>query len=94
MPKDLLELVSAAQESRVSRDIWQEVLAPKLVGVSEVSLPEVARMLGIDRAHIGRTEQNRLTASLKALGFEPNGRFSTGEQRDSTRYTRAKAPPK
>ena len=94
MPKDLLEIVSAAQESRVSRDIWQEVLAPKLEGMPEVSLPEVARMLGIDRANIGRTEQNRLTASLKALGFEPNGRFTTGQYRDSTRYTRAQVSSK
>lgn len=94
MPQQMLELVSTAQESRVSRDIWQEVLAPKLERVSEVSLPEVAKMLCIDRAHIGRQEQNRLTACLKALGFEPNGRFTAGPQRGSTRYTRALLPPK
>jgi hypothetical protein len=70
------------------------VLAPKLEGTSEVSLSDVAKLLALDRAHIGRTEQNRLTASLKALGFEPNGRFTIGEHRDSTRYTRAKVPPK
>ena len=89
MPKNLLELVSAVQESRFSRDIWQEMLAPKLEGVREVALSEVARLLSIDRARVGRQDQNRLTACLKALGFEPNGRFTTGEHRDSTRYTRA-----
>lgn len=94
MPKDLLELVSAAQESRVSRDIWQEMLAPKLEGMSDVSLSEVARLLLLDRANIARSDQNRLTACLKALGFEPNGRFTTGQYRDSTRYTRAQVSSK
>lgn len=88
MPQQMLGLVSVAQEARVSRDIWQEVLAPKLEGMSEVSLSEVAKLLALDRANIGRTDQNRLTASLKALGFEPNGRFTAGPHRDSTRYTR------
>lgn len=94
IPKSLVEMVSAVQESRLSRDIWQEILAPKLEGVQEVALSRVAGLLNLDYARVARQEQNRLTACLKALGFEPRGRFTAGQYKDSVRYTRSTAAQK
>ena len=55
---------------------------------------EVIKMVGLDYARVGRPEQNRLTACLKALGYEGNGKFTSGEYRHSARYTRVQVPSK
>ncbi|XOY55995.1 MAG: VapE domain-containing protein [Rhodobacterales bacterium] len=87
---EALHISEAAQESRVSEDIWQADIAKHLEGTEEASLQEVARAVGLDRARISRTEQNRLSACLKALGFVPNGKFTSGQDRNAVRYVRQK----
>jgi predicted P-loop ATPase len=91
MPAHLLPIVEAAQESRLSRDIWHDALAGALEDAAEVSLLEAAGKLGLERARISRREQNRLSACLKGLGFEPKGKFTSGPYRNAVRYIRALA---
>ena len=86
-----LHISEAAQGSRVSEDIWQADIAKHLEGTNEVSLQEVARALALERAKISRTEQNRLSACLKALGFVPEGRFTNGQDRNAVRYVRQRS---
>lgn len=88
MPQNLRPVVEGAQKSRVKVDMWQEGLGRKLEGVNEVSLHEAAMKLGLDRARMGTAEQNRLSACLKGLGFSANGKFTSGEYRNSVRYSR------
>jgi predicted P-loop ATPase len=91
MPKAVSSLAEAAQLSRVSDDIWQADLDRALEGVNEVSLIEAADKLLLDRTKMSRVEQNRLTACLKALGFAADGKFTKGEHRNATRYSRSTA---
>ena len=88
MTSNVIGLAEAAQLSRVSEDIWQADLARHLEGVKEVSLQEAANELLLDRSRMSRVDQNRLTACLKALGFEPQGKFTKGENRNAVRYVR------
>lgn len=83
-------VVQAAQQSRVSGEMWQDDLARALNGTDEVSLHQAASIIGIERARLTRTDQNRLSACLKALGFAPDGKFTSGEYRHSVRYARSR----
>lgn len=85
---EALHISKAAQQSRVSEDIWQADIAKHLEGAEEASLQEAARAVGLERARVSRTEQNRLSACLKALGFVPNGKFTSGQARNAVRYVR------
>jgi predicted P-loop ATPase len=89
MPRKLMPIVEAAQKSRVKVDMWQEELGRRLEGETDVSLHEAALKLGLDRTRMGTAEQNRLTACLKGLGFSQNGKFTSGQYRNSVRYSRA-----
>jgi predicted P-loop ATPase len=86
---EALHISKAAQGSRVSEDIWLADIAKHLEETDEASLQSAARAVGlVDRAKISRTEQNRLSACLKALGFVPEGRFTNGQDRNAVRYVR------
>ena len=89
MPRKLMPVVKAAQKSRVKVDMWQDELGRKLEGETDVSLHEAALELKLDRTRMGTAEQNRLTACLKGLGFSQNGKFTSGQYRNSVRYSRA-----
>ena len=89
MPRKLMPVVEAAQKSRVKVDMWQDELGRKLEGETDVSLHEAALELKLDRTRMGTAEQNRLTACLKGLGFSQNGKFTSGQYRNSVRYSRA-----
>ena len=85
---DAGKLAAEVQQDRVSEDIWQEKLSIKLEDYTEISIAEAAERIGLDTANINRADQNRITASLKGLGFEREGRFTQGPYRNSVRYTR------
>ncbi len=89
MTTNVIGLAEAAQASRVSEDIWQPELERNLEGVDEVSIQDAANELLLDRSRMSRVDQNRLTACLKALGFEPQGKFTKGENRNAVRYVRS-----
>ena len=81
-------LASAVQKERVSDDIWQSELAVALEDVPEVAIKYAAERLGLTLEKLSKADQNRITAALKALGFVPKGRFTTGKYRNSQRYVR------
>ena len=88
LTEDEEKLAAAAQQDRVSEDIWQENLSIKLENITEISVAEAAEKIGLDTANIKRADQNRITASLRGLGFERKGKFTQGPYRNSARYTR------
>ncbi|MDA9940673.1 hypothetical protein N9C18_01290, partial [Planktomarina temperata] len=79
-------LAKEVQTDRVSEDIWQEQLSIALEGIKEISLTEAAKELFLDTAKVSRADQNRITASLKSLGFVREGKFTQGAYRNSARY--------
>ena len=81
-------LAYAVQKERVSDDIWQSELTVALEDVPEVAIKYVAECLGLTIEKLSRVDQNRITAALKAIGFVPKGRFTTGKYRNSQRYVR------
>ena len=81
-------MAKEVQSDRVSEDIWQEQLSIAIEGITEISLTEAAKELFLDTAKVSRADQNRITASLKGLGFVREGKFTKGANRNSARYTR------
>jgi len=81
-------MAKEVQSDRVSEDIWQEQLSIALEGIKEISLTEAAKELFLDTAKVSRADQNRITASLKSLGFVREGKFTQGAYRNSARYIR------
>jgi predicted P-loop ATPase len=81
-------LAKEVQADRVSEDIWQEKLSSALEGITEISLTEAAARLSLETAKVGRADQNRITASLRGLGFVREGKFTQGAYRNSARYIR------
>ena len=88
LTEDEGKLAAAVQQDRVSEDIWQEQLSIALEGITEISVTEAAAKLFLETAKVGRADQNRITTSLKGLGFERKGKYTQGAYRDSARYTR------
>lgn len=81
-------LASEAQADRVSTDVWQDELSKSLEKKTETCIAEAASLLGLTRDKISRADQNRITACLKGLGYERDGKFTSGEYRHSARYVR------
>lgn len=82
------KLAAEVQKDRVKEDIWQEKLAIELEGTTEVSIAKAAEKLYLETEKLGCADQNRITASLKGLGFERKGKFTSGPYRNSARYIR------
>ena len=88
LTEDEGKLAAEVQKDRVSEDIWQEKLSIKLEDITEISIAEAAGKLFLETEKLGRADQNRITASLKGLGFVREGKFTQGAYRNSARYIR------
>jgi predicted P-loop ATPase len=73
----LLKTVKEHQEDARQHDEWEEVLKTILVGVTKITLSEVAERLGIKPDRFDKTVQGRLALAMKTLGFIKK-RESTG----------------
>jgi predicted P-loop ATPase len=82
------QLAKKVQRDRLSEDIWQSELAVALEDETEVAIRGAARRLGLTIETMSRTNANRITAALKALGFVRQGKFTKGDYRNSARYVR------
>lgn len=82
------KLAKKVQWARVSEDIWQTELAVALEDKSEIAIRDAAHRLGLSIEKLNRADQNRITSALKALGFVRQGKFTTGDYRNSARYVR------
>jgi predicted P-loop ATPase len=88
LTEDECKLAAEVQQDRVSQDIWQEKLSIKLEDITEIFISEAAEKLLLDTANMKRADQNRITASLKGLGFIREGKFTKGAYRNSARSIR------
>lgn len=82
-------LAASAQQDRMAEDVWQARLARALEGQNEVAISEAAKIVDLQHERIGRAEQNRISAILRALGFVREGKFTSGPYRHAARYVRA-----
>lgn len=83
------EIAREQQESRLSVDEWHGIIEAHVGGMKHVSITDIATVaLGLEKARIGRMEQNRISAILTQLGYVRNGRFTGGEFKSQSRFTR------
>jgi predicted P-loop ATPase len=84
------EIIKVAREEQADRyveDPWQESIAKFLdLKEGDVSTDEVLKSLGLDKSRWGRSEQMRVGACLKALGWERYRTRQGGER--AYRYRR------
>jgi putative DNA primase/helicase len=86
------ELCEAEQETRLSRDAWEDIISDWLAGKTSpyfTAAQILQDALSIDPAHIQRVHQNRLSPIMKALGWG-KGRRDIGGKRVNV-YTRPEA---
>jgi hypothetical protein len=77
------------QDKRLSEDVWADEIRKYCDGRIEVSVKEIlADAMHITVDKVGRQEQNRATAALASLGFEKDGRFTSGDQKGRAKYSR------
>jgi len=83
------EIAREQQESRLSVDEWHGIVEAHVGSMKDVSITDIATVaLGLDKSRIGRMEQNRISAILTQLGYVRNGRFTGGEFKSQSRFTR------
>lgn len=86
---DAEAVARSEQDKRLSEDVWADEIRKYCDGRIEVSVKEIlADAMHITVDKVGRQEQNRATAALASLGFEKDGRFTSGDQKGRTRYSR------
>jgi len=89
LTEDEGKLAATVQQDRVSEDIWQAILQKEFEDKTEVAIAEAAAAVGLIVEKQNRAEQNRIVSILKALGFNREGRFTSGKYRNAQRYTRS-----
>ena len=89
LTEDEGKLAATVQQDRVSEDIWQAILQKEFEDKTEVAIAEAAAAIGLFVEKQNRAEQNRIVSILKALGFNREGRFTSGKYRNAQRYTRS-----
>ena len=89
LTEDEGKLAAIVQQDRVSEDIWQAILQKEFEDKTEVAIAEAAAAIGLIVEKQNRAEQNRIVSILKALGFNREGRFTSGKYRNAQRYTRS-----
>jgi predicted P-loop ATPase len=79
------------QDKRLSVDEWAGKIESFVEELDEVSITQVCtEALFIEVRHIGRAEQNRISAIFATLGFERDGKFHRGPFRNQSRFRRKK----
>lgn len=78
-------------------DLWSQLVQEHLAHKDEVTIKEAFELCfpqdSIDTRpnpkQITQQDQRRMATCLIAAGFERNGKFSAGKQRNQVRFTRA-----
>ena len=84
-------------ELRREADLWSQMVQEHLSHKGEVTIKEAFELSFPQETLDGRTnpkqisqqDQRRMANCLLAAGFERNGKFSSGKQRNQVRFTRA-----
>jgi putative DNA primase/helicase len=56
-------------ESREEYDVWDEILAAKLIGYSTTTIAAALQAIGVPNERMDKKDSNRVAASLRRLGF-------------------------
>lgn len=92
-----LEYTHHQTEARREADIWTQIAQERLADRDEVTITEAFELCFPEEAIDGRAkprqisqqDQRRMAKCLLAAGFERNGKFTSGKQRNQARFTRA-----
>ena len=84
-------------EARREADFWSQLVQEHLKDKDEVTIKEAFELCFPQETVDGRTnprqttqqDQRRMANCLLAAGFERNGKFTSGKQRNQVRFTRA-----
>ena len=84
-------------ELRREADLWSQLVQEHLAHKDEVTIKEAFDLCfpqdsietRLDPKKINQQDQRRMANCLLAAGFERNGKFSSGKQRNQVRFTRA-----
>ena len=84
-------------EARREADLWSQLVQEHLKDKDEVTIKEAFELCFTQETVDGRTnprqitqqDQRRMANCLLAAGFERNGKFTSGKQRNQVRFTRA-----
>ena len=98
LPAEIEALARTAQAERVVEDPWLAEISTFVAGRDQVAVNEIAtQALSMDIKAVARTEQNRITGTLRGLGFERRGQFSAGRWKGCGKFVRtpgaSMAPP-
>ena len=92
-----IEYTHQQTELRREADLWSELVQEHLAHENEVTIKEAFELCfpqdSVDTRpnpkQITQQDQRRMANCLIAAGFERNGKFSSGKQRNQVRFTRA-----
>ena len=92
-----IEYTHQQTELRREADLWSQLVQEQLAHKDEVTIKEAFELCfpqdSIDTRsnpkQITQQDQRRMATCLIAAGFERNGKFSAGKQRNQVRFTRA-----
>lgn len=86
---DAERVAQRQQEDRVSQDAWEGSVMQYLIGMSEVSVSQIAiNALEIEVGRVDRASTNRITAILATNGWVRDGQFTAGENKGRARYVK------
>ena len=69
--------IQAEQEERYESDVWLPAVAEFIAGEDSVTVLDIAKTLGFETAHIGISDQRRISAILEHLGWQRGQRQKT-----------------
>ena len=76
----------AEQDQRLSEDVWVAEVRNFCADKKDVSIPQIAQILGVETNNINRAVQNRIGAAITAIGWVRDGKFFSGSNRGKVRY--------
>lgn len=71
LPRELWDAAGKQQEARRGRDPWEELLAELVEGQDKVSSDQVWAAVGVSKDRRSQTENERVGAGMRRLGFKP-----------------------
>ena len=97
MQDQFIDYTHQQTELRREADLWSQMVQEHLAHKDEVTIKEAFELSFPQETLDGRTnpkqisqqDQRRMANCLLAAGFERNGKFSSGKQRNQVRFTRA-----
>jgi predicted P-loop ATPase len=89
LPPEAEAIARVEQAARVAEDVWLSDIARYVAGRKAVAVRDVAtEAIGMKIENVGRAEQLRISNSLRTLGFDRKGVFTSGPAKGCARFLR------